>query len=74
MDEKYTKWTKNIPNGRKIFQMTIKYISISHSQALLNIPKYGFLDSKYWYHLATLLVDLAFDLESATFIYMTQKC
>jgi hypothetical protein len=25
MDTKYTKWTQNIPNGHKIYQMATKY-------------------------------------------------
>jgi hypothetical protein len=38
-----TKWPLNIPNGRKIFQMTIKYTNIFHSKALQDLPKLGFL-------------------------------
>jgi hypothetical protein len=34
---------KNLPNGRKIFQMVIKYNNILHSKALQNLPKCGFL-------------------------------
>jgi hypothetical protein len=48
--EKCTKLTQNVPNGHKIsqmsvktFQMAIKYISISQSRALQNLPKLGFL-------------------------------
>jgi hypothetical protein len=33
----------NIPNDRKLFQMTIKYTSIFQSKALQNLPKLGFL-------------------------------
>jgi hypothetical protein len=33
---------KNIPNGRKIFQMTLKYTNIFYSKALQNLPKLGF--------------------------------
>jgi hypothetical protein len=35
--------TTNLPNGHKIFQMGIKYISIFNSKALQNLPKLGFL-------------------------------
>jgi hypothetical protein len=38
-----TKWPYNIPNDRKMFQMTIKYTSIFLSKALQNLPKFGFL-------------------------------
>jgi hypothetical protein len=45
---------KNIPNDRKIFQMTIKYSSIFQSEALQNFPKLGFfLENRH--HLATLI-------------------
>jgi hypothetical protein len=33
----------NIPNGRKIFQITTIYNNISPHKILLNIPKLGFL-------------------------------
>jgi hypothetical protein len=54
MTMKYTRWLQNTPNGRKIDQMAIKYTNISHRKALQNLPKVGFLVSKYMYHLATL--------------------
>jgi hypothetical protein len=41
MAEKYAKWPKNIPNGRKISQTVIKYNRIFHSKALQIIPKLG---------------------------------
>jgi hypothetical protein len=50
--EKYTKSPQTIPNGhklgipngRKIFQMVIKYTNIfHHSKAFQNLPKVGFL-------------------------------
>jgi hypothetical protein len=41
--EKYTKWTYNIPNGHKIYQMVIKYTNIFFCKALQNLPKVGFL-------------------------------
>jgi hypothetical protein len=40
---KCTKWSKSIPNVRKIFQMAIKYINIFQFKALQNLPKLGFL-------------------------------
>jgi hypothetical protein len=50
----YTKWgkitqlphyviAKNIPDGCKIFQMTIKSTNIFNSKALQNLPNLGFL-------------------------------
>jgi hypothetical protein len=53
--KKRTKWSLNIPNVRKIFQMAIKYISIFQSKALQNLPK--LLKRN---HLATLVAS-AFD-------------
>jgi hypothetical protein len=47
MTTSYTKLPCIIPNGRKIFQMIIKYHNIFHSKALQNLPKLGFLDWKY---------------------------
>jgi hypothetical protein len=44
MTTNYTKLTYNIPNGREIFQMVVKYINIFHTKALQNIPKFEF-----WY-------------------------
>jgi hypothetical protein len=41
--QNFTKWPINIPNTRKIFQMTTKYTSILHSKALPNLPKLRFL-------------------------------
>jgi hypothetical protein len=38
-----TKWPLNIPNDRKLFQMTVKYTSIFYSKALQNLPKLRFL-------------------------------
>jgi hypothetical protein len=46
---------KNLPNGGKIFQMTLKYTNIFHSKVLQNLPNLDFLVWKYTYHLATLL-------------------
>jgi hypothetical protein len=40
----YSKWPQRIPNGRKIYQMTVKYTKRFHSKAFLNISKLGF-----WY-------------------------
>jgi hypothetical protein len=47
--KKCTKWTqnvanppKNIPNVCKMFQMFIKYINIFQTEALYNLPKFGF--------------------------------
>jgi hypothetical protein len=42
------------PNGRKIFQMVIKYTTTFHSKALQIFPKLGFLFLKT-NHLATLV-------------------
>jgi hypothetical protein len=39
MNTKYNKWSKNIPNVRKIFQMAIKYINLFPSEVLQNFPK-----------------------------------
>jgi hypothetical protein len=40
----YTKLPENIPNGRKILAMVIKYTNIFDSKAHQNIPKLGFLE------------------------------
>jgi hypothetical protein len=40
---KYTKWPQNMPNGRKIFRIAI----VSHSKALQNMLKLGFLVWNY---------------------------
>jgi hypothetical protein len=37
----YTKRPFIIPNGRKIFQIVMKYTNIYHSKALQNLPKFG---------------------------------
>jgi hypothetical protein len=37
----FNKWP--LKYGRKLSQMVLKYTSISHSKALQNIPKLGFL-------------------------------
>jgi hypothetical protein len=37
-----TKWPENIPKGRKIFHVTIKYTNLFHSEALRHLPKFGF--------------------------------
>jgi hypothetical protein len=42
MAKKYTKWPQNIPNGRKIDQMVIKYTNFSHCKTLQNLHKLGF--------------------------------
>jgi hypothetical protein len=44
---KYTKWPQNIPNGRTIDQMALKYRNICHCKSLHNLPKLGFLVWKY---------------------------
>jgi hypothetical protein len=41
------KMAQNIPNGRKIVQITIKYTNIFHRQKLQNLPKLGFWYEKY---------------------------
>jgi hypothetical protein len=43
MTTKYTKWPKNVSNGRNIDQMDIKYTNIFHYKTLQNLPKLGFL-------------------------------
>jgi hypothetical protein len=48
---RYTEWPQNIPDGRKIDQMAIKYTNNFHCKALQNLPKLGFVVC----HLATLL-------------------
>jgi hypothetical protein len=42
MNTKCSKWSYNIPNACKIFQMALKYINIFQSRALQNLPKLGF--------------------------------
>jgi hypothetical protein len=42
MAVKYPKWPNNIPNGRKIFQMVVKYTYIIHSKAFQDLPKLDF--------------------------------
>jgi hypothetical protein len=46
-----------MPNGRDIFQMSIKCTNIFHSKALQNLPNLEYLVWKYMYHLATLVVN-----------------
>jgi hypothetical protein len=53
MAKKYTKCPQNIPNGRKMLEMTKKYTHIEDSMALKNVPKF-FLNMKI-HHLATIL-------------------
>jgi hypothetical protein len=48
-----TKTGKNIPNGLKIDQMTVKFTNIFHFKTLQNLPKFGLFGLKI-YHLATL--------------------
>jgi hypothetical protein len=48
------KWPQNIPNGRKIDLMAIKYTNNGHYKNLENLPKIRILGLKT-YHLATLL-------------------
>jgi hypothetical protein len=52
MTTNYTKRPYIIPDGRKIFQMVIKYNNILHSKAHQNIPIFGLKIN----HLATLLL------------------
>jgi L-amino acid N-acyltransferase YncA len=43
MNKKCTEWPyNNIPNIRKIFQMTIKYTNIFQSKALQKLPNWDF--------------------------------
>jgi hypothetical protein len=42
MITKYIKWLQNIPNGRNIDQLAIKYTNIFHCKTLQNLPKMGF--------------------------------
>jgi hypothetical protein len=37
-DHKYTRWPQNIPNGRKIKPMAIKYTYIFNCKTLQNLP------------------------------------
>jgi hypothetical protein len=48
-----TKWPQNLPNGRKMFQMTIKCTKIVHSKALQKLPQTGIFGLKID-HLASL--------------------
>jgi hypothetical protein len=50
----YTKFPLNMANGRKIYQMDIKYTNIFHCKALQNLPKICIFGLKI-YHLATLI-------------------
>jgi hypothetical protein len=38
MNTNNTKWPLNIPKGRKIFQMVIKYANSFHFKTLQNVP------------------------------------
>jgi hypothetical protein len=42
-----TKYASNIPNGRKIYQMSTKYTNIFHSTDLQNLPKFVFWVGKF---------------------------
>jgi hypothetical protein len=55
MTTNYTTLSYNVPNGRKIFPMVMKYTNIFHSMAHQNIPKLGFFGMKI-NHLAALVV------------------
>jgi hypothetical protein len=39
---KYTKWSQNIPNGRKIDQMSITYSNIFHCKTIQNFTQIWF--------------------------------
>jgi hypothetical protein len=41
----YTKRPQNIPYGRNIFEMATEYTNFFHSEALQNVPKFGF----FWF-------------------------
>jgi hypothetical protein len=41
------KYTKLPQNGRKIYQLAIKYTNIFHCKIFQNLPEFGFLVSKY---------------------------
>jgi hypothetical protein len=43
MNTNWTKWSLNIPNACKLFQMALKYIKSFLSKALQNLPKLEFL-------------------------------
>jgi hypothetical protein len=47
MNMNYTKGPQIMPIGRKIDQMLIKYTNNFHCKTLQNLPKGGFLVSKY---------------------------
>jgi hypothetical protein len=40
---KCNKWTQNVTNGHKIYQMSVKYVNIFQSKALQYLPPLGFL-------------------------------
>jgi hypothetical protein len=42
INTKCTKWSQNIPNVRKIFQMEIKYFNIFHSKVRQIYPNWDF--------------------------------
>jgi hypothetical protein len=53
MTTKFTKSPSNLPIGRKIYQIAVKYTNIFHYNTLQNLPKSGIFGLKI-YHLATL--------------------
>jgi hypothetical protein len=55
MTIQYTRWPQNIPDCRKIDQVSIKFTSIFHYKTLQNSPKFGFLVWKYtiWHPCST---------------------
>jgi hypothetical protein len=57
LNTKCTKWSSNIPNVRKIFQIAEKLINTFQSKALQNLQWLGFFGLKI-NHLATLTRDL----------------
>jgi hypothetical protein len=42
MTTKLTKWPLNLPIGRKIHQMAVKYTNVFNYKTLQNLPKTGF--------------------------------
>jgi hypothetical protein len=54
MTNRYTKWPSNIPIGRKIYRMAVKYINIIRLQDPPKFIQIGIFGLKI-YHLATLV-------------------
>jgi hypothetical protein len=79
MNTKCTNWSWNISNIDKIFQMAVKYINLTQSKTLQNLPKLGFLVWKQtiwqpWSHHANKLESGAIQMNKISDSNLCQGC